>query len=136
MGEELYHLLAIIVSGVSSVVAICMLSLGVFQLRKLALQAEESAKSNKISRLNALLSIENQMQEKRRDSALSGIELASLQSDCDDAYEAKKLRFDEAKQVYLNSLDRLCFCINKDYLDEGEMKPEYRGLVNESLKGF
>lgn len=136
MGEELYNLLSIVVSAASSVVAICMFALGAFQLRKLAIQAEESARSNRISRLNALISIENKIQECRRDLALSGIEVAKLKNSCDDEFEAKKLRFDEAKQVYLNSLDRLCFCIIKGYLDEEEMKPEYRGLVNESVKDF
>lgn len=38
--------------------------------------------------------------------------------------------------MYLNSLDRLCYCLEKDLLSENELRSEYRDVINRAIKDF
>ncbi|MFG5517925.1 hypothetical protein ACFJW3_12725, partial [Enterococcus faecalis] len=49
---------------------------------------------------------------------------------------ALQLRLNEAKQMYLNALDRLCFCVNKELLDAEDMRLEYRDIIKAAVKDF
>ncbi len=40
------------------------------------------------------------------------------------------------KESYFNAMDRLCFCIQKGYVDENEYRPEYRDMIKDTVKSF
>lgn len=48
--------------------------------------------------------------------------------------DSASLYLDECIENYLNGLDRLCFCIIKEYFDNDEMKIEYRHVINDAVK--
>ncbi|WP_449543182.1 hypothetical protein [Enterobacter ludwigii] len=52
----------------------------------------------------------------------------------DERFDIAALRYNEAVQMYLNGLDRLCFCIKKGYLDKNDMKVEYREIIISAVK--
>ncbi|MCF3098872.1 hypothetical protein EHZ86_16675, partial [Aeromonas australiensis] len=136
MITETYNLVTVWIYSISAVVALLMLGVAIFQLTRLTSQVNQAVKSNAISQLNALLALEGQIVERRKNLGEVGIELAELSGN-DDVSESKitalKLRFDEAKQMYLNALDRLCFCVKKDLLNSDDMRLEYRDIINRAV---
>ncbi len=137
MQTETYNLVTVYIYIVSAVIALLMLATAVWQLRKLALQVEAAVKSNSISQLNALLSMEQQIAERRKELSKTGIDLAELKKSNDqEKIDSAKLRFNEAKQMYLNALDRLCFCIIKSLLSDEDMRLEYRDTIKSAMRDF
>lgn len=139
MITETYNLVTVWIYSISAVVALLMLGVAIFQLTRLTSQVNQAVKSNAISQLNALLALEGQIVERRKNLGEVGIELAELSGN-DDVSESKvtalKLRFDEAKQMYLNALDRLCFCVKKELLNSDDMRLEYRDIINRAVSDF
>ncbi|HDG7849619.1 hypothetical protein [Klebsiella pneumoniae] len=128
MAQESYNFWSLIVYSISAIIALWML-MGVKG------QIKEAIESNKINKLNSLLALESQIAARRQELSSAGIaigEFANLPQD--EKYDAAALRFNEAIQMYLNALDRLCFCIKQNYLDEAEMKAEYRELITLAVR--
>lgn len=134
-----YETLSIILYIISAIIALIMLIIAVNQLKKLVNQVETAVEANSISRLQALLSIEDGIAERRLKLSETGIEVAELgkQKPIDkDKLQIANLRFNEAKQMYLNGLDRLCFCLSKGLLKEDELRSEYREVISSAVKDF
>ena len=134
-----YETLSIILYTITALIALIMLIIAVSQLKKLVSQVKTAVEANTISRLNALLSIEDAIAERRLKLSEAGIAVAELgkQNPMDkDKLQIANLRFDEAKQMYLNRLDRLCFCFHKGLLNEDELRSEYREVISLAVKDF
>ncbi|MCK4819857.1 hypothetical protein KA005_29095 [bacterium] len=137
MTTETYNLATVIIYSISAGIALFLLGVAIWQLRKLALQVEEAVKSNSISQLNALLALEQQIAERRLELSQAGIAVADLKdSNNSNEIDSASLRFNEAKQMYLNGLDRLCFCVLKGLLNDEEMRLEYREIISSAIKDF
>ena len=132
-----YETYTLIIGAGSALIALVMLGIGLFQMRGLVQQVKQAVEANKISRLNALLGMEDSIVQRRRELGEAGIALVELKKTADEAeWKPAELRFDEAKQMYLNALDRLCFCLLNKVLDEEELRPEYREVVRVAVKDF
>ncbi|WP_311749142.1 hypothetical protein [Proteus terrae] len=135
MGTEAYNLTSVILYGISAVIAFFMLGIAIYQLSNLTAQIKEAVKANKISGLSAFLEIESQLNNNRIELARASVNAAEL---TDDSLESEKsavsLYLNQCIEMYLNSLDRLCFCIIKEYFDNDEMKIEYRNVINDAVK--
>lgn len=136
MTTEHYNLATVIIYSISALIAFIMLGVAISQLSKLTTQIEQAVKSNSISQLSALLALEQQIAERRRHLSEAGIEVAEGASKNESEFKALQLRFDEAKQMYLNALDRLCFCVRKDLLNSEDMRLEYRDIINRAVNDF
>lgn len=137
MSTDTYNLITAIVFSISAIIAIIMLVIAVLQLRRLADQVSEAVQSNSLNQLNALLTLEQQIADRRLSLSESGIELSTLKDSQDkNKIDAAKLKFNEAKQMYLNGLDRLCFCVIKKLLDDDEMRLEYRDIIRRAVTDF
>ena len=44
--------------------------------------------------------------------------------------------FNTAKENYFNSLDRLCFCFERNYVNEEDWCPEYRNLLKDTIAAY
>lgn len=127
MQQELYNLLSLITYIISAIIALLML----WSVRG---QIKEAVESNKINTLNSLLALEAQIAERRRELSSAGISLGKFDTEeVSEEYTAASLRFGEAVQMYLNGLDRLCYCVKKKYLDNNDMKLEYRTIISEAI---
>lgn len=137
MPTDTYNLITAIVFSISAIIALIMLLIAVLQLRRLADQVSEAVQSNSLNQLNALLTLEQQIADRRLCLSESGIELSTLKDSQDkNKIDAAKLKFNEAKQMYLNGLDRLCFCVIKKLLDDDEMRLEYRDIIRRAVTDF
>ncbi|MGR2821686.1 hypothetical protein ABMX69_10995 [Vibrio vulnificus] len=136
METETYNLATVWIYGISASIALLMLGVAIFQLTRLTSQVEQAVKSNAISELSALLALEQQIAERRRHLSEVGIEISEAENKPAQEFTAIALRFDEAKQMYLNALDRLCFCVNKDLLNSEDMRLEYRDIINRAVSDF
>jgi len=132
MAAEDYNLWSLVIYTISALIALTMLGVAIFQLSKLNSQVVEAVKSNKISGLLTFLEIENQILSSRRELSQASMRINSLQSGTDE-FDSASLYLNECLESYLNVLDRLCFCIIKEYFDNDEMKIEYRNIINDAV---
>lgn len=135
-----YEISSLVIWGLSALGGFLLVGIAIRQLSNLVKQIETANEANSISRLNTLLSIEDTIAERRLKLSESGIKLAEYEKENDDEsqskFQALQLEFDEAKQMYLNSLDRLCYCLDKDLLYENELRSEYRDVINRAISDF
>lgn len=137
MSTDTYNLATSIIFSISAIIALIMLGISTSQLKRLADQVNEAVKSNSLNQLNALLTLEQQIADRRLNLSESGIDLSTLKNSEDkNKIDAAELKFNEAKQMYLNGLDRLCFCVIKNLLDDNEMRLEYRDIINRAVTDF
>lgn len=142
MTQDAYNMGTLIVYVISAVIALIMLGVAISQLSKLRIQVqeavktnEEAVKSNRISGLGTFLEVENQIINSRRELTKASLNVLALKDKGkQDELDSASLYLDECIENYLNGLDRLCFCIIKEYFDNDEMKIEYRHVINDAVK--
>lgn len=110
--------------------------------------------------IGAIIALVQLWQIKQQLKGYSLTNVLTLESDMNSRKEkiddiARQIRFfdDEGKLVgaakeiyndyiqtaienYLNSLDRLCFCILRGYFKEGDWRPEYRDYVADAIQAY
>lgn len=136
MSAETYNLVTVIIYTVSAIIALVMLGIALSQLGQLTAQVTQAVKSNSISQLSALLTLEQQIADRRLVLSEAGIAVSEAENAAEDEFTALNLRLNEAKQMYLNALDRLCFCVNKELLDAEDMRLEYRDIIKAAVNDF
>ena len=94
-------------------------------------------RSMDMSALMALLAIETEMNQRKRDfdSCSTKIQQAKLSDQMDEQFRALKSEFNCAKENYLNVLDRLASCVLRGYLND-ELRTDYRGILENVIKKF
>ncbi|MGA9755553.1 MAG: hypothetical protein WBV23_10475 [Desulfobaccales bacterium] len=132
---DYYELLTVAILSITAIV-------GLYQIRQLINQVKAAVESNSINRLNALLSLEDNIAERRLRLSEAGIKLVELgkakatRELHPGEFDTAELRYNEAKQMYLNGLDRLCYCLDRGLLNEDELRSEYRDVINAAIKDF
>lgn len=95
--------------------------------------------SNKTSLLMTIIEIESEITKRKvalNDSALE-LEEYSLQAGISLAkISIMQRRLNSSTEDYLNSIDRLAYCILKNYFPERNWKKEYRNLFNQVVQNF
>ena len=136
MGQELYNFLTVVIYSVSAFIALIMLAIAICQISKLTKQVEAAVKSNSIGELNALLALEEQIADRRLRLSQAGIAVNECKDQSSESFDSLVLQFNEAKQMYLNGLDRFCFCVRKGLLQDEDMRLEYREIITAAIKDF
>jgi len=110
-------------------------------IQAIATQIMAAAEANKINRVVSLLTLENTIAERRLVLRETGIKLRRLietnksgKKIADFEIEGAKLQFNDAAEMYLNALDRWCFCFLNGLLSEEELRPDYRDLIENAVK--
>lgn len=136
MSQELYNILTVAIYSVSALIALSMLAIAIWQISKLTKQVEAAVKSNSIGELNALLALEELIADRRLRLSQAGIAVKECKDKSSESFDSLVLQFDEAKQMYLNGLDRFCFCVLKGLLQDEDMRLEYREIIKTAIKDF
>jgi len=108
------------------------------QLGKIQNQLEIAVGNQKVDSLKIVLEIETQMNSRKLefDKASKQVREASLNKDTDEKMDILKDYFHATKESYFNSLDRLCYCIDKNYIDDKDWKSEYRNMLHETIATY
>lgn len=137
--QDIAAIASSIISFFALIVSIVVAWIGLSQLRKLANQVSEAVEQNRINKLNALIGIEHAIRESRLRLSEAGIACLEMKNPMGIDQEkaaALQLQFSEAKQSFLNCLDRLCFAVKKGLLDDDDMRRDYRDMIKEVMRDF
>ena len=86
----------------------------------------------KITRWNSLLSFEQDMSTRRAKFLEIAVRLPSITDD--QSRTMTRLMFEEAKQNYFNSLDRLASCIMNGQFPDEEMRQDYLESITNTVR--
>jgi nitrogen fixation/metabolism regulation signal transduction histidine kinase len=120
-----------LVSVISNVIlALCSVVLVVVGIRQL----NNLVKDNSIK---TVLEIESLLQQNQTDinRFTSKVRMGDVKGDLTD--EMREIYKDDKKalmEIYLNTMDRLCYCILRDYLKDRDWKSEYRELLENTIR--
>jgi hypothetical protein len=122
----------------SAFIALLGFGIAVVQLGKIQKQLEMAVDNQKIDSLKIVLEIETQMNSRKLefDKASKQIREANLQNESDDKMDILEDYFNATKESYFNALDRLCYCITKQYIDDKDWRTEYRNMLHLTINTY
>ena len=133
-------------SLVTGSVGLMGIFIALYQIFQIKLQLEYGNKELKNTTsqlknttLTNVLSLEAEMNDRKEkvDTINNEIEKLNLNGELTEERKEIYLKFlNVAIENWLNSIDRLCFCIKNDYLIEKDWKAEYRDYVIDVVKTF
>jgi uncharacterized membrane-anchored protein YhcB (DUF1043 family) len=132
-----------IITGVVGIIGVFIALYQIYQIKNQLKNGSEELKNAtsqlKNTTLTNVLSLEAEMNDRKEkvDNINNEIEKQNLDNkltqDVRDVYE----KFQNAAiENWLNSIDRLCFCIKNNYLIEKDWKVEYRDYIINVVKTF
>lgn len=132
------EMIAALGAVVGSAAAIASVVVAFWQLDNLRKTIQQTAQSQRIDALKVVLEIETQMNERKMHFDRVSREIREKDAAGAPAGEMAILGdfFETAKESYFNALDRLCFCMEKKYLDERDWRAEYRNLVRQTIAAY
>lgn len=121
-----------VASIISCMIAISGVCVAFIQLRGLNKQVAIAVTNQNKDSLKIVLEIETQLNARKLefDKANKAFAEASKNKEILAAF------IDTTKESYFNAMDRLCFCIQKGYVNEDEYRPEYRDMIKDTVKDF
>lgn len=99
-------------------------------------QLAKIAENQRMDILKVVLEIESQINERKAEFDKVNKQVMEL----DLSEPSKKQQnilsdyCETARENYFNALDRLCFCIDKEYIPERDWKDEYRDMIVGTIK--
>ncbi|MER5080443.1 hypothetical protein [Providencia stuartii] len=165
MVQETYNLFTVWIYSISGIVAAGMLIAALVQLGRikdqlnqgntqlsntatqielavkandaLTKQVKEAVDANKINRLIALLDVEKVINENRMElSKVSNYINLNVKNMNSDELDSMNLHQAQCIENYLNSVDRLCFCLLNAYFDDDELRKEFREMITDTYKDY
>lgn len=116
--------------GIIAMTAIIGSFLVIRQLSSIKIQSSVSVLTN-------VLTIETEMNDRKEkvDDVVAHLRKLEVEGKLDDPLnKIIQDQLNSAIENWLNSVDRLCFCIKKNYLPEKDWKSEYRDYVIDLVK--
>ena len=106
------------------------------QLKKINKQLAISVSNQKLDSLKVVLEIETQLNSRKLelDKSTKLIMEADLKKVSDDEMNILRDYFNSINESYLNAFDRLCFCIEKEYINDKDWRVEYRQALLDVIK--
>ena len=128
----LYETISIGISGTGVIAAIIAAIVYYAQLKKMNESVKTAADANSIATLNAVINLEKTITDNRNRLSQTAAEVSKLSSDTDTQHKQTViLVFNEARENYLNSMDRLCACIIRGQIPEVDYRKDYINAINE-----
>ncbi len=125
------------IQNITAIVSCIIAGIGVFvacvQLRGVKQQLSLAVSNQAKDSLKIVLEIETQLNSRKLEFDKSN---KALLESKDDDREIIAAFVETTKESYFNALDRLCFCIQKGYVDEDEYRPEYRDIIKNTVKQY
>lgn len=94
------------------------------------------AENQRTDILKVVLEIESQINERKAefDKINKQVRELDLSNPSKEQQEILSDYWETARENYFNALDRLCFCIDKEYIPERHWKDEYRDMIVGTIK--
>ncbi|MDQ1769601.1 hypothetical protein GQR60_07400 [Labilibaculum sp. A4] len=129
------------VSGsINTLVGIGILLVAYVQLKKVKEQLKNLSDNQRNSTLMTVLELESEMYRRKEAFDNISFEIRSLGEDegnpSEKQLEIFQDRFNVSLENYLNSLDRLSYCIIYKYLSDRDWKTEYRDLIFDVVDSY
>ncbi|HAU28996.1 MAG TPA: hypothetical protein DCW68_02660 [Rhodospirillaceae bacterium] len=121
-----------IASLLSDISVICGVIL-IYLARK---QLKASAEAINISRWDSLLSFEQDMFSRQANFISISQKIRDAKLENKGETELIKAEHEAAKEIYLNSVDRLATCILRGHFSDPEMRPDYSDFINNVVNQF
>lgn len=122
-----------IIAGINCLITISWLLIALFQLRGIKEQISIGVSNQAKDSLKIVLEIETQLNSRKLEFDKANKALAESDEKNNEILSAF---VETTKESYFNAMDRLCFCIQKGYVDENEYRPEYRNMIHDTVKTF
>jgi hypothetical protein len=136
-----YELWNLIITGLGFAGTVLAVLVAYGQLKRMAQSVDIAVKANAISTVNTVLSIEQMIFENRVRLSEASIAVSEMNARADRGdhivpadVEIATLRFNEARESYLNAFDRLCACLLRGSIPEDDYRKDYRGGLTELVQ--
>ncbi|PFQ80868.1 hypothetical protein [Priestia megaterium] len=129
-----YETISIIISAIGVAAAIIAAYVYFAQLKKMTSSVEAAIAANSIATLNAVLTLEKSITDNRIRFSDAAVTVTKLRPEDSEKHKnATILAFKEARENYLNSMDRFCACILRGQFPEIDYRKDYRNAVNDII---
>jgi DNA integrity scanning protein DisA with diadenylate cyclase activity len=127
-----------IASLVTSIAAIIGLLIARKQLNSISEQLKVGVQNQRNDSLKIVLEIETQMNSRKLefDKASKIVRESTLLKKSDEEMDIISDYFNAVKESYFNSMDRLCYCIDKEYINDKDWTSEYRNMLYRTIEEF
>lgn len=130
------------VSGVFSVlISLGILLVAYFQIQQVKIQLKKLSENQKNNNLMTVLELESEMNKRKENFDKANFEFRekNIEFEKSDLKWSRDLiniyneKIEVAKENYLNSLDRLSYCILHNYLSDKDWRTEYRDTIFDAV---
>ena len=123
---------------ISAIVSLLALVIAMKHLKNISNEVRIATENQKTDSLKVVLEIESQLNSRKLefDKAPRYIRLEHEKNKDNNISEVHSDYFDATKESYFNALDRLCFCIDKKYIDDKDWRVEYRNMLRDVISAF
>lgn len=119
--------------------AACIVSAGTlgvawWQLGKINKQIKLGVENQRQEILRIVLEIENQINSRKLELDRATKSIMESEEVGNEILDSQIYHLKSAQESFLNSVDRLCFCILKGYIPDKDWKSEYKYLAYNTIK--
>lgn len=115
-----------------------------YQIKQVKKQLKGLAENQKNSTLMTVLELESELNKRKENFDKANFELREYNLEIENSKKklSKELleiyrdKIDVSKENYLNSLDRLSYCILHDYLSDRDWRTEYRDTIFDAVDSY
>tara|TARA_R110002096_G_scaffold37468_2_gene104022 strand:+ start:1990 stop:2490 length:501 start_codon:yes stop_codon:yes gene_type:complete len=131
-------------SALTTIISGGVLWVAYFQIKQVKKQLKGLAENQKNSTLMTVLELESELNKRKENFDNTNFELREYNIQVEkskknlskELLEIYKDKIDVAKENYLNSLDRLSYCILHDYLSDRDWRTEYRDTIFDAVDNY
>ncbi|MGV8815904.1 MAG: hypothetical protein ACOH2D_17525 [Gelidibacter sp.] len=131
-------------SALTAIISAGVLYVAYFQIKQVKIQLKGLSENQKNSTLMTVLELESELNKRKENFDKANFELREYNLEIKK--DKKKLdgelleiysdKINVAKENYLNSLDRLSYCILHNYLSDRDWRIEYRDIIFEAIDNY
>lgn len=115
-----------------------------YQIKQVKKQLKGLSENQKNSTLMTVLELESELNKRKENFDKANFELREYNLEIENSKKklSKELleiyrdKIDVSKENYLNSLDRLSYCILHDYLSDRDWRTEYRDTIFDAVDSY
>lgn len=126
-----------VISIISLIISAIGLPIAFMQIYNLKQQVKIQKENQRTDSLKVVLEIETQITAMKMEFDKTSRQIREKEDILsDNQREVLSEFFDTAKENYFNALDRLCFCFEKNYVDEKDWRVEYRNVLKDTIDTY
>ncbi|KAF9658346.1 hypothetical protein HBA12_14250 [Tenacibaculum mesophilum] len=131
-------------SALTTIISGGVLWVAYYQIKQVKVQVKGLAENQKNSTLMAVLELESELNKRKESFDKANFELREYNLELEsskkklnkDLLEIYSDKIEVSKENYLNSLDRLSYCILHNYLSDRDWRTEYRDTIFEAVDSY